>query len=74
MKSLENGDPAQVSLILSHFTRSASLYSWIRGLKGAKKMMVNVQKRLKGVSVKVDFWHGKYIDHAEAPFMVKLDF
>ena len=43
-------------------------------MKGAKKMMVNVQKRLKGVSVKVDFWHGKYIDHAEAPFMVKLDF
>ena len=36
--------------------------------------MVNIQKRLKVASVKADFWHGEYIDHAEAPFMVKLDF
>ena len=27
--------------------------------------MVNVQKRLKGASADVDFWHGENIDHAE---------
>ena len=26
------------------------------------KIMVNVQKRLKGASVDVDFWHGENID------------
>ena len=49
------------------------------------KIMVNVQKRLKGASAKANFWHGENIEHAEkkklqiatsaeAPFMVKLDF
>jgi uncharacterized GH25 family protein len=49
------------------------------------KILVIVQKRLKGGSVKANFLHGENIDHAEkkklkiatlteAPFMVKLDF
>ena len=50
------------------------------------KIMVNIQKMLKGVSMEADFWHGENIDPAEkkAPnrefywgpfnFMVKLDF
>ena len=29
------------------------------------KIMVNVQKRLKGASAEADFWHGEYIDLAE---------
>ena len=28
-------------------------------------IMVNIQKRLNGASVKADFWHGANIDHAE---------
>ena len=28
------------------------------------KIMINVQKSLKGASVDADFWHGKTIDHA----------
>ena len=48
------------------------------------KIMVNVQKRLKGASAEADFWYGDNMDHVEkklkiasfteAPFMVKLDF
>ena len=29
------------------------------------KIMVNVQKKLNGASVKADFWHGENIDHAD---------
>ena len=29
------------------------------------KIMVNVQKRLKGASVEADFWHGENIEHVE---------
>ena len=44
--------------------------------------MVNVQKRLNGVSAEADFWYGNNLDHhvgkkaqnTGAPFMVKLDF
>ena len=46
------------------------------------KIMVNVQKRLKGASVRADFFHGENVDHPEKkklkiatftvpPFMVK---
>ena len=49
------------------------------------KIMVNVQKRLKGASAEADFWYGKNMDHVykknlkivsftETPFMVKMDF
>ena len=47
------------------------------------KIMVNVQKRLKGDSVEADFWHGEKVDHDEkklkiasfdeASLVVKLD-
>ena len=48
------------------------------------KIMVNIQKWLKGASAEADFWYGENIDHVEkktlkiasftkAPFMVKLD-
>ena len=39
--------------------------SWFFQKANIAKMMVNVQKRLKGASVKADFWHGEYIDHAD---------
>ena len=29
------------------------------------KIMVNIQKMLKGVSMEADFWHGENIDPAE---------
>ena len=29
------------------------------------KIIFNVQKRLKGVSVKADFWYGENIDHVK---------
>ena len=49
------------------------------------KIIVNVQKRLKGASAEAEFWYGDNIDHVErkklkiasfteAPFMVKFDF
>ena len=32
---------------------------------GLAKIKANVQKSLKGGSVKADFWHGEKIDYAE---------
>ena len=29
------------------------------------KIMVNVQKRLKGASAEADFWYGEIIEHVE---------
>ena len=29
------------------------------------KIMVNIQKMLKGISMEADFWHGENINHAK---------
>ena len=36
--------------------------------------MVIVQKRLKGASVKADFWHGEYIEYADIKKAQNSDF
>ena len=43
-------------------TKLFSPYFWKESFA---KIMVNVQKRLKGASAKANFWHGENIEHVE---------
>ena len=38
---------------------------WLFQKANVAKIMVNVQKRLKGASAKANFWHGENIEHVE---------